>query len=68
MIDTNSSVWRDLRKHAETEIEAARLRLETPSMSAIETEFERGIVKALRDVLALAKPKVVIPSTDPHYT
>lgn len=68
MIDTNNSVWHEVKAYAETAIDAARARLETPGMSAAETEFERGRIKALRGLLALAEPQLTIPSTDPHYT
>lgn len=68
MIDPNNSVWQEVKTYAEAEIAAAQLRLETPALPAIETESERGRIKALRGVLDLVKPKQVIPSTDPLYS
>jgi hypothetical protein len=68
MIDTNNSVWQEVKAHAEAEIVTAQQRLEQPALSATETEFERGRIKALRGLLDLVKPKIVIPSTDPLYS
>jgi len=68
MIDINSSTWQEVKAHAEAVIEIAKRRLEQPGLSAIETELERGRIKGLRDLLDLVKPKITIPSTDPHYS
>ncbi len=68
MIDQHSTTWQSVVKHAEATIESARKRLEMQSLGPTETEYERGRIKALRDLLALTQPQVQIPSTDPLYS
>jgi hypothetical protein len=65
MIDFSSSTWQAVKEHADAAIENARLRLETSGLSAAETEFQRGRIKAMKDILAMAEPRPAIPSTDP---
>jgi len=59
--------WDRVRSHSEKEIEKARDRLETRGLSEADTEFERGRIKALREVLALADPPKPIPPSGPGY-
>jgi hypothetical protein len=67
LIERESLTWRALAKHIDTEIESARKRIEEPGRDPITTEFERGQIKALRKILALADPLPPIltaPSVD----
>lgn len=61
MIDPYSETWRRVRKHATDEIEIARTELERSGMPAIDTEFRRGRIAALRALLALGEPKPDTP-------
>jgi hypothetical protein len=67
MIDPNSGTWHAIKAHAETEIEDALRRLESPGLDAAQTEFVRGQIKALRKILALAQPRPSIPAPAPAY-
>ena len=62
MVDVNSATWELVETRLSSEIAKAQVRLETPGLSLAETEFERGRLKALRDILAMSKPPVQIPS------
>ena len=57
MIDPYSETWAAVATHADDQIARARLALETRGMSAVETEYERGRIAALKAVLSLAQPK-----------
>lgn len=63
----DSSTWHAVRKRATQEIAQAQLKLEQPSLSPIETEYERGRIAGLRDILKLAEKPVLLPDTDPMY-
>lgn len=65
MIDTNSSTWLFVKKTAEEMIARAQRELEVRGTAPDATEFERGRIKALRDILALADPKPAIKETVP---
>lgn len=52
-INTTSDTWTAVREHCTTEIESARKRLEAKGFQ--DTEFERGRIAALRDVMKLVK-------------
>lgn len=64
-IDPHSETWAAVKKFAETEIEFARNRLERQGADPLTTEYERGRIKTLRDLLALAtpRPEIRVPST-----
>lgn len=53
MIATHEQSWMDVSAHAKSEIEKRRTNLERPELSPSATEFERGAIAALRDILAL---------------
>lgn len=65
MVDTNSSTWLVLKKAAEEMIIKAQRELEVRGTALDATEFERGRIRALRDILALADPKRTINETVP---
>lgn len=60
MIDTYSDTWRAVKAKAEKEIESSLSRLETSGHPIDKTEYERGKIKAYREILDLASPRKVI--------
>lgn len=57
-IDPNSQTWRAVKAWAEGRRERSRSALEAQALPASDTEFERGKIAAVRELLALAEPKV----------
>lgn len=57
--------WPEVRDHCEKFIEVARRTLETPGLSASESDTERGKIMALRNVLRLSEPAPETPSDTP---
>lgn len=66
-IDANSRVWQNVADHINKEIEVTRTALETRGLDVAATEFERGRIKALRDILDLAAPSNANPEFGPQY-
>lgn len=66
-IETHSQTWWALKAFAETGLDTARKKLEQHGASIGDTEFERGKIKAYREMLALADVQPVISSIDPKY-
>ena len=60
-IDPHSATWKAIAEDARQRIEDAHSRLESRGLPIADTEFERGRIKALRDILALADPPDIIP-------
>lgn len=60
-IDTHSDTWTAVKAKAEKEIESSRSRLETSGHPIDKTEYERGKIRAYREILDLASPRKVIP-------
>lgn len=54
--DKDSSTWRKLRKHFESERANLRERNDSPSLDAEKTAILRGRIAQLTDLLALDKP------------
>lgn len=52
-IDKTSPTWRSISKWAEEEIANTQLDLETPQLDPNETEFLRGKIAALRNLIDL---------------
>lgn len=67
MIDPHSTTWTDVKAMAEKVIDDASARVEAPGTPIGETEFERGRIWAMRELLRLERPRAPIPSTDPAY-
>jgi hypothetical protein len=63
--DPHGLMWRGLKAAIEAEIETQRGMLESPQLDATDTEFVRGRIRALRDILALspAPQRDAIPSS-----
>lgn len=57
--------WEEVRTLCEKYIEAARRSLESRSLSEADTQFERGQISALRNLLTLEEPREEIPSGRP---
>jgi len=53
LIDVTSPTWRSIQKWAEEEIENIHLDLETPQLDPDETEYLRGKIAALRNLIDL---------------
>lgn len=66
-IDVHSSTWLALKERMDKDIAAARIALETKGLSPTDTEYHRGRISALRDLLRLPEPKPEIKPTNPHY-
>lgn len=66
-IDTYSETWRAVKAKADKGIEDARRRLEATGHPIDQTEYERGKIKAYREILDLVTAPTVIPSPDPLY-
>lgn len=60
MIDPHSPTWIAVRKTAEQMIEADRGALEARGLPDTDTEFHRGRISALKEVLALTTPPIVM--------
>lgn len=65
MIDAYTDTWREVAAKANETIEACRSRLEQHDQSFTETQFLRGRISAMREILAMATPAVV-KKTTPH--
>ena len=66
-LDPHSLTWRALKAWAERELDAARSRLEQAGISATDSDIERGDIRRLKALLALADDKPVIPSGSTPY-
>ncbi|KQT54639.1 hypothetical protein ASG43_03365 [Aureimonas sp. Leaf454] len=65
-VEKDSPTWRAVKAHCEAGIEAARVQLET--QGAIEAaQYQRGRIKALREILALADTRPPIESSTRLY-
>jgi len=60
MIDAYSETWHDMAIKANEIIEASRTRLEQVDQSQSESQFLRGKIAALREILALAQPRPLV--------
>lgn len=60
MIDRDSSTWRALTSHATKKMQEARTLLEQPGLEHGPSEFERGRIAALTEILGLGKPAVAV--------
>lgn len=56
-IDPSSRTWRAIRAWAEKGLKRSRDAIETPGYGTMETEFERGRIAALRELVALPAPR-----------
>jgi hypothetical protein len=65
MIDRHHPTWIAVKAHAETEIEAARKRLELTGLDPAATEHERGRIAGLRKLLSHGEPPERIPASGP---
>jgi len=65
MIDAYTDTWRGVAAEANKIIEAARSRLEQNEQSYGESQFLRGRISAMRDILDMVKPSVVSTATTP---
>lgn len=66
-IETSSQTWRAVKACCDKGAKVARDKLEQHGHPIEVTEYERGKIKAYREILELAGTPTVIPSTDPRY-
>ena len=62
--DLSSSTWARLRKHMEGRREALRRQNDNPELSATDTAFKRGEIRALTNLLALGNPPAPAAGAD----
>lgn len=67
MIDIHSRTWDAVKAKAVKTLSDARSRLEARNIDPVTTEYERGRIQAMKDILSLATPSESIPSTDPLF-
>jgi hypothetical protein len=60
MIDAYSDTWRGVAAKANEVIESCRSRLETSDQSYGESQWLRGRIAAMRELLDLVRPAVVV--------
>jgi hypothetical protein len=65
MIDAYTDTWRGVAAEANKIIEACRSRLEQNEQSYGESQFLRGRISAMRDILDMVKPSVVSTASTP---
>lgn len=63
MIDAYTDTWRIVAAKANEIIESGRGRLEQNDQSYGESQFIRGRLSAMRELLDMAKPSVVVDNT-----
>jgi hypothetical protein len=66
MIDAYTDTWRAIAAECNSQIEACRTRLEANDQHYGESQFLRGKVAAMREILALVKPAVVTTTVQPE--
>ena len=66
MIDAYTETWRGVAAKCNEVIEQCRSRLEQNDQSYGESQFLRGRISAMREVLDIVKPREVITNTTPH--
>ena len=66
MIDAYTETWRDIAKRANEIIDQSRDRLEHNDQTYGESQFLRGRISAMRELLSMAVPKVVASNPTPH--
>lgn len=67
MIDENSETWRDVKAWAEKRIGNSRNAVEARGLPPEDTEFERGRISALRELMNLAAPKPELQENITEY-
>lgn len=66
-VETHSETWRAVKAKAEKGLDEARRTLEAHGHPIEQTEYQRGRIKAYREILDLAAERPVIQSDDPLY-
>lgn len=66
MIDAYTETWREVTAEANKLINASRDRLEANDQHYGESQFLRGKIAALREILSMAKPVVVSNVSQPE--
>lgn len=66
-IDINSATWVVVKRWTEGQIAQAQTALELRSTGPVDTEFWRGRVSALRELLRLAAPELPLPPMESSF-
>jgi hypothetical protein len=64
MVDPHSQTWLAVLEAARQQMHIARVRLEKPGLSPVDTEFERGRIAALTALVGIAEPLPKIQKSD----
>lgn len=56
-IETDSRTWRAVTAWADKRMTSSRAAIESPGLGPVDTEYERGRLAAVRELLKLAEPK-----------
>lgn len=65
MLDPTSPTWAAVKAKADDTIETARQRLSTRGFSQLNSEYERGRIAAMKELLDMAKPREELPFAAP---
>ena len=66
-IAKTSGTWAIVRRHCEAALAEALDKVSTPGTAIETTEFYRGRIKAVREILALADDPALPPVVSPSY-
>lgn len=67
MVNPHEQSWIVVARACHEGIDAARRQLETAGLDPVATEYQRGLIKGLRDILALAEKTEPLPPQNPNY-
>lgn len=66
-IEPHSETWRTLAAEVEKQLAQAKGQLESPGLDHETTQFERGRIAAMKQILALATPRLPVSAGDVSY-
>lgn len=66
-IETDSRTWRVVHAWAERQLMSSRLTLESIGYPPEQTEYLRGRIAAMKELLKLPEPKKIIPDGSTNY-
>lgn len=59
-IDEHSRTWRAVKQWAEDRLVSSRATIEAAGMPPMDTEYQRGRIAVLRELLGLTEPDTVV--------
>jgi hypothetical protein len=63
-IEPHSRTWRAVKEWAEARLTSSRSTLEAAGLPREETEYERGRISALRELLGLTEPPIIMAESE----